>query len=207
MVGRDDGATGSSVEQALRDAGADDVARYRALKVPVDPASLRGPLAARRQLARYAGPRNIGALGEALADELVRGGKTPIWDALSGQLVEELRGTASGPVDGAVVIRAVAPQTGPTARFLNGIYQGLAASGVPAIGVESQGAAPTAVQAFTRADLSTVDNVDTPLGRLALALLLARRDAGPLRRRRRPRLRRAAAADRPAGAGDDDEGA
>jgi len=172
VIGRDDGSTGTSVEQALRDAGADDIARYRALKVPVDPVALRGPLAARRQLARYAGSRNLGSLGEALADELVRGGPTPLWDAVSGQLVEELRGTARGPVDGAVVIRAVAPQTGPTARFLNGLYRGLASSGVPAVGVESQGAQPTAVQAFTRADLSTVDNVDTPLGRLALVLLL-----------------------------------
>jgi hypothetical protein len=172
VIGRDDGATGTSVEQALRDAGADDVARYRALKVPVDPVALRGPLAARRQLARYAGARNVGALGQALADELVRGGPMPLWDTLSGHLVEELRGTASEPVDGTVVIRAVAPQTGPTARFLNGIYRDLAASGVPAVGVESQGVQPTAVQAFTRADLSTVDNVDTPLGRLALVLLL-----------------------------------
>jgi hypothetical protein len=172
VIGRDDGATGTSVEQALRDAGAAEVARYRALKVPVDPVALRGSLAARRQLVRYAGAKNLGALGEALADELVRGGPTPLWDALSPELVEELRGTASGPVDGTVVIRAVAPQAGPTARFLNGVYRGLASSGVPAVGVESQAAQPTAVQAFTRAELSTVDNVDTPLGRLALALLL-----------------------------------
>jgi hypothetical protein len=178
VIGRDDGAVGSSVEQALRDAGATDVVRYRALKVPIDAASLRGPLTARKQLATYAGAQKLDDLGQALAHELVRGGKTPLWDAVSAQIVEEVRGSTAGRVDGVVVIRAVEPQAGQTSRFLNGIYDGLASSGIPAVGVEAQNSVPTAVQAFTRAGLSTVDNIDTPLGRLALALLLEGSDPG-----------------------------
>jgi hypothetical protein len=178
VVGRDDGGAGSSVQQALHDAGAVEVVRYRALKVPVDPAALRGPLSARKQLAVYAGPQKLDDLGEALAHELVRGGKTPLWDALSSQLVEELRGPTAGAVDGAVLIRAVPPQSGPTARLLNGLYAGLASAGVPAVGVEPENSVPTAMSAFTRAGISTVDNVDAPLGRLALVLLLQGSDPG-----------------------------
>ena len=66
----------------------------------------------------------------------------------------------------------------PTGRLLDGLYSGLASAGVPAVGVEAQNSAPSAVPAFTRADLSTVDNVDTPLGRLALVLLLGGSDPG-----------------------------
>jgi hypothetical protein len=178
VVGREDGATGSSVQRALHDAGAVDVVRYRALKVPIDPAALRGPLSARKQLAVYAGAQKVGDLGQALARELVHGGKTPLWDALSSQIVEELRGPTAAPVDGAIVIRAVPPQSGPTARLLDGLYTGLASAGVPVVGVEAQNSVPTAVGAFTRAGLSTVDNVDTPLGRLALVLLLEGADPG-----------------------------
>jgi hypothetical protein len=178
VVGRDDGGTGASVQQALHDAGAVEVARYRALKVPIDPAALRGPLLARKQLAAYAGVQKLDDLGEALAHELVRGGKAPLWDALSSQIVEEQRGPTAGAVDGTILIRSVPPQSGPTARLLAGIYAGLASSGVPAVGVEPQNSVPTSVHAFARAGLSTVDNVDVPLGRLALVLLLEGSDPG-----------------------------
>jgi hypothetical protein len=178
VVGREDGATGASVDQALHDAGATDVVRYRALKVPIDAKALRGPLSARKQLSVYAGAQKLDELGQALAHELVLGGRTPLWDALSSQIVEEVRGGSTGRVDGAIVIRAVSPQSGATARFLGGLYAGLASAGVPAVGVEAQNSVPTAVPAFTRADLSTVDNVDAPLGRLALVLLLGGSDPG-----------------------------
>jgi hypothetical protein len=173
VVGRDKGPTGAAVDQALRDADATvEGVRYRALKVPVDVAAMRGPLTARKQLASYAGRQRLDALGRALARELVRGGKTPLWDALSSQLVEELGGSSQGAVDAVVVVRATGPQKGPTAVFLKGLYSGLAAAGVPAVGVETLSTKPPAVGAFTAAGLSTVDDVETNYGKLALVLLL-----------------------------------
>ena len=172
VVGGDDGKTGAAVQQALQDAGAGDVVRYRAISVPVDPAALRGPLLARKPLARLAGAGHVGELGRELGRELVAGGKAPAWDALSAQLIDERRGTSTTPADGVVVIRTVSPQAGPTSRFLAGLYEGLATAGLPAVGVEREGAEPSAIPAFTRANLSTVDDVNTPLGQLALALLL-----------------------------------
>jgi hypothetical protein len=43
---------------------------------------------------------------------------------------------------------------------------------VPAVGVERSGAGDSAVTAFAKHDLSTVDDLDTEAGRLALVLLL-----------------------------------
>lgn len=178
VVGSDDGSTGAAVQQALQDAGALDVVRYRAIRVPVDPVALRGPLLARKTLAGYAGAAHVTDLGRELARELVRGGKQPAWEALSDQLVDERRGTSTSAADGVVVIRTARPQAGVTARFLAGLYGGLASAGVPAVGVERTGSSPSAVPAFTRANLSTVDDVEQPLGRLALVLLLEGVDTG-----------------------------
>jgi hypothetical protein len=179
VIGREKGQTGTDVDQALRDADAPvETVRYRALKVPLDVGAMRGTLTAKKQLAPYAGVRKLDALGQALALELIRGGKTPLWDALQSQLVEELGGGSQGAVDGVVVIRDVGPQKGPTALFLHGLYAGLASSGVPAIGVEGLQADPHAVRAFSKAGLSTVDDVDTLYGKLALVLLLAGADSG-----------------------------
>ncbi len=66
-----------------------------------------------------------------------------------------------------------APQQGMTSRLLRGLYEGLAGARAPAVGVESWTAEQTAVGAFAKAGLSSVDSVDTRVGRLALALLLA----------------------------------
>jgi len=71
-----------------------------------------------------------------------------------------------------VVARSVAPQSGPTARFLAGFYKGLASADVPAVGVEVTRPGTSAVEAFARHDLASVDDLDSDSGRLALALLL-----------------------------------
>lgn len=179
VIGREQGAAGEAVDQTLRDADAPTAGtRYRALKVPVDVAALRGPLSASKQLSAYAGAKRIGPLARTLAQELVHGGKTPLWDALSGQLVEELRGSGRPPVDAVVVVRTAGPQTGATALFLTNLYAGLAASGVPAVGVDTLAGKPATIRAYSVSGLSTVDDVDTPYGKLALALLLGGADPG-----------------------------
>ncbi len=161
------------VERTLADAGAGATLRMRALRVPVDLEALDTVLDGRPALARYARPDAARELGRRLAQELVRGGRAPVWRLLSPQLVAERSGNEGLPADAVVVARSVASQQGPTSRLLRGFYEGLAASGVPAVGVETSGASTTAVDAFDKASLSSVDFVDTEVGRLALALLLA----------------------------------
>lgn len=166
------------VRRALEDAGAPAPLRMRALKVPVDAEALDRTLAGRSELSEYRGEGGQAALGRTLAAELVTGGETPAWDALSSLLVEERSGTFRRPADGVVVVRTAESQSGPTASFLTGLYSGLADSGVPAVGVETAAENPSAVEVWNRRGLSTVDNVDTAAGRLALALLLAGGDEG-----------------------------
>ena len=102
--------------------------------------------------------------------------QTPLWDALESELVEVREGDLREPVDGVVVMRTGEPQTGDSARFLAGLYQGLGSAGVPVVGVEPTRVEQSAIPAFQRYRLSTVDGVDTPVG--ALAMLLAARGPG-----------------------------
>jgi hypothetical protein len=162
FVGSVDEKVRAAVEDALQDAGAPPVLRMRALRVPMD---------AEAMATRYGGA--IDQLGQSLGAEFVRGQETPLWDRLSEVVVEERSGSMAQPADAVVVVRTAEPQVGDTARFLRGFYEGLASADVPAAGAEFSGAERSAVETFRRASLSTVDNLDTPAGRLALIVLLA----------------------------------
>jgi len=172
-VGPLDQAVRSSVIQALRDAGAPYPVRIRALKVPVDDRAFDAAMDGHPQLAQYVGTDKLPELGRALGAELATGGRTPLWDTLAPELVEERIGGSRAAADGIIVARSVKAQKDGTARFLQGFYSGLNGAGVPAVGVEVSDAVTSAVPAFQRASLSTVDSVDSDPGRLALALLLA----------------------------------
>jgi Copper transport outer membrane protein, MctB len=161
------------VERALAEAGARRPLRMRALNLPMNVEQVDRALDGHADLERYRGNGSLADLGRELGTEFVVGGQTPAWDALTPVLVKERAGRLSRQADGAVVVRTTDPQRGETARFLAAFYSGLADSGVPAIGVETSGANPSAVPVWSQNDLSTVDDVDQRAGRLALALLLA----------------------------------
>jgi hypothetical protein len=178
FVGRIDGKTNSLIKDTLTDAGAPQPVRVRALHVPVDTAGLDQTLTGRPALSQYSGPEQLDALGRALAEELVTGGDTPLWDTLSNQLVVERIGGLQRPVDGVVVVRSAGPQTGETGQFLRGFYGGLASGSAPAVGVETTRSKLTAIRAFSENGLSSVDDLDRPEGRFALMLLLRGADRG-----------------------------
>jgi hypothetical protein len=161
------------VERTLADGGAEGLARIRALELPLERQLAARVLGGGQPFEVYEGDDNLGALGQDLAAEFVEGGETPLWNALSQQIVEEQEGGFGRAVDGVIIARTAEPQRGATTQFLAGFYRGLAASGQPAIGVEMTNAKPSALEAFRRRDLSTIDDLDESLGRLALALLLA----------------------------------
>jgi hypothetical protein len=179
FVGSDKGGVRSSVSSALSDAGAQQV-RLRALKVPIDATQLDAVLKSQPAAVGLRGKANLEALGRALGQELVLGGDTPLWDSLIGttSLVEHRLGGNEMPADGVVVVRTASPQRGATSRFLLGLYEGLGSTSAPAVGVEQTDAAVSAIPVFQRGGLSTVDDVDTSVGRLALLLLLAGQPGG-----------------------------
>jgi hypothetical protein len=173
FIGKVDGGVLDSIRQTLRDADAPDRLRLRAVSVPLDVAAIDGSLDGRPPLAAYAGEKKLDDLGRELADEFVLGGETPVWDALEDHLVGEKSGTMRRSADGVIVVRTAQPQLKPTADFLRGLYSGLADRPIPVVAVEASDAKPSAVPAFRKYKISTVDDVDRPVGRVALALLLA----------------------------------
>jgi hypothetical protein len=178
FVGTVDGGLRSEIDETLSDGDAPAVVRLRALRVPLDVTAIEEILASSPALARYAGERELGALGAALADEFVVGGKTPLWIALTNQLVEERSGSAAGRVDGVVVVRSAPPQSGGTARLLAGLYGEMAALGLPVVGVEEADAGSSAIETWRKHGFSSVDDLDTTAGRLALAVVLAQGQSG-----------------------------
>ena len=62
---------------------------------------------------------------------------------------------------------------GPTQNFVTGLFDGLSAGALPVVGAERTTTLPSLVPVWRSAGISTVDDVDTPSGKLALALLLA----------------------------------
>jgi hypothetical protein len=170
-VESDDSVRGTIVE-AISDADGRPV-RMRSLEVPIDGEAINEALQGDEELAELAGDEHLGDLGRSLGEEIVAGGETPLWDALSSLLVIEVSGP-DVPADGVVVARTAGEEADDerTSRFLEGLYSGLAAR-VPAVAVETTARRPSLIDTFRRTNLSSVDNVDLEVGRVALAVLLA----------------------------------
>jgi hypothetical protein len=174
FVGSIDASLRRAITQALSDAGAGNPLRMPALTVPIKTDDVTGALSTRAPFyAAYAGEDKLVKLGHALGQEFVAGKETPLWNALENLLVEQRGGPLKRPADGVVVVRTVPAQTGPTALFLKGLYSGIRDVGVPAVGVELTLGDGSATKAFKSARLSTVDDIDSPAGELALVLLLS----------------------------------
>ena len=185
FLGPVDGDVRSAVERTLADAGAGSPVRLIALDTPIDRLALEEALTADEELAQFAeDDGDFGELGEELGRELVEGEGTPLWSALSAQLIEERTGSTSLEADGVVVARSWAgPSDGEdsaddlevqaTETLFDGLLGGVLGSDVPAVGVETLAAEVSAIPDYARAGASSVDDVDATVGRLALALLLA----------------------------------
>jgi hypothetical protein len=165
------------VQRALDDSGG-RLARMRAVTLPLRRDEVEAALAEKPELAGYVGDDQLRNVGRDLGRELAIGGETPLWDALEGEIVEERSGDFAEPVDGVVVIRTAEPQAAESSRFLAGLYEGPRSTGVPVVGVERSRVEQSAIPVFQRHSVSTVDGVDTELGRLGLVLLLGGAEPG-----------------------------
>jgi hypothetical protein len=184
FLGPVEGQVRSAVEGTLTDTGAGAPERVAALEFPIDVEAIDAILASDPALEGYRGDAQLGALGEALAAELSRGGETPLWDALSSELVEERTGALDQPVDGVAVARtwepeetadpAVEGRNNQTEALIVGLLRGLGGLGIPIVGVESSGKNSSTIEDYRKiGGVSSVDDIDELPGRVALALLLA----------------------------------
>jgi hypothetical protein len=167
----------SAIERAVEEDADGRVGRMRALELPLRLEAVEAALSEKPELGGYVGDDQLGNLGRDLGRELAAGGETPLWDALESEIVEVREGGLAEPVDGVIVLRTAEPQVAESSRFLAGLYQGLGSAGVPVVGVEPAQLEQSAIPVFQRYRLSTVDGVDTPVGALAMLLVLAELDA------------------------------
>jgi Copper transport outer membrane protein, MctB len=190
FLGPVDGSVRAEVESALADADGGAPASVTALELPVDGADLRTALEEDELLADYVSDESdFSDLGRELGQELVEAEETPLWDALATRLVEERSGTISDPMDSVVVVLNWTPpeevaddetgaETEATVSFMDGLVGGLDGTSVPVVGVATTDDLEDVIDFYRDRGLSSVDNIDTLQGRLALALLLAGAEPG-----------------------------
>ena len=192
FVGPVDGSVRSAVERTLSDAGAGGAAFMIALDVPVEPDELQGIIEGNELLAAFADDEgDYGELGRELGAEIVAGGDTPLWNTLQSQLVEERAGGFSAEADGVVVVyswtppddeeeqeETIASGLAATRSLAEGLVRGIDVSDVPVVGVATTGQPSELTDLYRGQGISSVDDVDTAAGRLALALLLAGAEPG-----------------------------
>ena len=175
-VGSVDHGTQNDIATALKDAGGGAPARMYAVQVPIDAEAIDNRLGSNQALAKYAGSDHLRQLGQQLGRAFVKGGDMSVWNALHTMIVQEAAprfGASKRPVDAVIVVRTADPQTGDSAPFVKGLYEGIGKAGVPAVGVAQSKDDFTAKRVFQQAQLSTVDDVDLNAGKLALAIVLS----------------------------------
>ena len=176
FVGSVDHGIQSDISTMLKDAGGGTPARMYAVQVPIDAAAIDNRLGSSQALAKYAGSDHLRQLGQQLGRAFVKGGDMPVWNALHKMIVQEAAprfGASKRPVDAVIVVRTADPQTGDSAPFVKGLYEGIGKAGVPAVGIAESKNDFTAKGVFQQAQLSTVDDVDLDAGKLALAIVLS----------------------------------
>lgn len=167
FVGQSDDGLLEAIEQTLEAASAPSLVELEALELPIVADEVAAALEP-----EYT-DLSLEEVGRRLGEELVEGGETPFWDALIPVFVQDHRGTPSVEADAVVVSHTAVASDMPTRQLLDGIYAGLGQSRVPVVGVERTIERPSRIAVYKANGLSSVDSVDTEIGKVALAALLA----------------------------------
>ena len=161
----------SDVRGAIKDAGGqvDSVSRIDAKPDLVD---MSNKLGGRFQLLGT-NPSELRPLGRGLGRALVAGSR-PI-HKLANASPDNFSGDFRG-ADAVVFYRSNDKRDDTSDRFEAALVDGMRSAGVPVVGVERSEEDPSQIPFYVHASLSSVDDVDQPAGRIALALALAGAD-------------------------------
>ncbi len=167
------------VRSAVTQAGG-DLSIVVAVREPLNLRGIGGEAAGTHYAALAGSPALVGRFGELAGKQFVRGGalidrellsrvRSSLLSAFDGQL---------GRLDGLVVVRAdptgMSPeQSQASVAFETGLLDGVAAVGVPAVGVELRSTEPSQVPWYESKNISSVDDLDAPAGQAALVYALA----------------------------------
>jgi hypothetical protein len=159
----------TAVEDALGPTGAKLVG-VGVVREPVDLNGLAGDLSKTRFADLKRDPDTLTALGTGLGRQLVRGGTLP--EVVRGHLFSRASGSF-GALDGVIVVRNQPQDLGPVQKatagsFESGLMSGITGTRTPSVGIETSTVEPSSISFFQGNDLSSVDDVETPAGKLAL---------------------------------------
>ncbi len=163
----------NAVEEALAPTGARLVG-VGVVREPVDVAGLAEDLARTRFADLRTNPDSLTALGTGVGRQLVIGGTLP--ELVRGQLFSRASGSF-GALDGVIVVRDQPQDMGPVQRANAGRLESALMAGItgargPAVGIEGTTTEPSSISFFQGNDLSSVDDVDLPAGKVALVFAM-----------------------------------
>jgi hypothetical protein len=163
----------SEVEEALGPTGAKLVG-VGVVREPVDTAGLAEELENTRFSELATEPEQMNELGTGVGRQIVIGGTLP--EVVRGGLFTHASGEF-GALDGVIVVRSQPEGMGPVQRSTanaleTSMLRGVTATNVPTVGVESTTTEPSSISFFQSNDLSTVDDIDTTAGEVALVYAL-----------------------------------
>jgi hypothetical protein len=163
----------SAVEEALAPTGARLVG-VGVVREPVDVAGLAEDLARTRFADLRTNPDSLTALGAGVGRQLVIGGTLP--EVVRGQFFSRASGSF-GALDGVIVVRSQPQDMGPVqranaSRLESALMAGITGARQPAVGIEGTTTEPSSISFFQGNDLSSVDDVDLPAGKVALVFAM-----------------------------------
>lgn len=163
----------AGIEKTLAPTGARLVG-VGVVREPVDFGSLADDLSKTRFADLATNPDSQTSFGVGVGRQLVLGGA--LLERVRSRLFSRAGGDF-GRLAGVILVRDQPDDMGPaqraaTARLEAGLADGIAATRVPAVGVEASGADSSSVSFFQGADLSSVDDVDLTAGQVATVFAL-----------------------------------
>ncbi len=167
------GGTGTAIEQALAPTGA-HIVGIGVVREPVDLSGLGGELAKTRFAKIRRNEEELVEFGTGVGRQLVRGGN--LLDRVRSRIFSRASGNFGG-LDGVIVVRQTPEEMGPVQRakastLESALMEGMTGTRVPVVGVETSATEPTSISFFAGNDLSSVDDVETPAGKVATVFAL-----------------------------------
>jgi hypothetical protein len=167
------GGTSTAIEEALGPTGAHLVG-IGVVREPVDLSGLGGVLSKTRFANVRRNEETLAELGKGVGRQLVKGGS--LLDRVRSYLFSRASGNFGG-LDGVIVVRQTPEEMGPVQRskastLESSLMAGMTATRAPVVGVETSTTEPSSISFFAGNDLSSVDDVDTPAGKVATVFAL-----------------------------------
>ena len=167
------GDTSTAIEEALGPTGAHLVG-IGVVREPVDLSGLGSVLSKTRFAKIRSNEETLAEFGKGAGRQLVRGGT--LLDRVRSRLFSRASGNFGG-LDGIIVVRQTPEEMGAVQRskastLESALMTGMTGTRAPVVGVETSTAEPSSISFFAGNDLSSVDDVETPAGKVATVFAL-----------------------------------